>query len=248
MSLRHGHNPLDTVWQADAGDTMRRAGAWLRCAVAGVLCAYVVACVQNARATVRGPDANATAEMSHAAEAGTEHALPSSAHLAVIKADLTDAGDESVAFVSSLKDIFLAEGVPCELVWIAEVESGFDVWAVSVAGAAGLFQLMPETAERFGIRVASESDERFDPVLNSRAAARYLKFLHVELGSWTLAVAAYHAGEGCVRRALAAVGGSRYSDIAGALPEKTRDYVVRVLNVIDAAEGISAADLPAPAS
>jgi len=65
-------------------------------------------------------------------------------------------------YVARLKPIFVAEGVPAELVWLAEVESGFDTLARSPSGAAGLFQLMPETAKSLGLAL-SPWDQRRQP-------------------------------------------------------------------------------------
>jgi membrane-bound lytic murein transglycosylase D len=120
--------------------------------------------------------------------------------------------------VPRLKEIFVAEGLPPEWVWIAEVESSMNPKARSPAGARGLFQFMPATAQRFGMSV-SWPDERADPEKSARAAAKYLRFLHGEFGSWPLALAAYNAGEGRVCRTLkAADGASSFSAIARKLP------------------------------
>lgn len=139
--------------------------------------------------------------------------------------------------VSSLKSIFAAEGVPPELVWLAEVESSFDPRARSPAGAAGMFQFMPATAERFGLALAPR-DERLHPRKSARAAARYLKFLHGRFGSWPLALAAYNAGEGRVGRTLERTGGRRFADIAPHLPAETQLYVPKVMAVVEKREGV----------
>src|SRR5207244_4585519 len=96
-------------------------------------------------------------------------------------------------YVSRLKPVFAAEKVPPELVWLAEVESSFDPRARSPAGAAGLFQLMPDTAKRYGLRV-SPFDQRLHADQSAEAAAQYLRYLHGHFKEWRLALAAYHAG------------------------------------------------------
>jgi membrane-bound lytic murein transglycosylase D len=79
-------------------------------------------------------------------------------------------------YVPELKPIFAAQKIPPELVWVAEVESSFDRRAESPAGAAGLFQLMPATAKRFGLSLWPR-DQRFQPEPSATASAQYLKYL-----------------------------------------------------------------------
>src|SRR5206468_8339256 len=79
-------------------------------------------------------------------------------------------------YVPRLKPIFIAQKVPPELVWLAEVESSFDSKARSPAGASGLFQLMPATAKRYGLRTWP-LDQRLKPEASARAAAQYLEYL-----------------------------------------------------------------------
>jgi membrane-bound lytic murein transglycosylase D len=95
-----------------------------------------------------------------------------------------------------------ARGLPAELACLPMVESAFEPRAVSPAGAAGLWQLMPETARRFGLTVNSEIDERFDVRKSTAAAAAYLAALHALFKDWPLALAAYNCGEGAMLRAL----------------------------------------------
>jgi len=147
--------------------------------------------------------------------------------------------------VRNLKRIFLQEGIPGELVWIAEVESAMNPRARSRAGAVGLFQLTSETAGRFGLRTGLR-DERLHPEKSARAAARYLKILHREFGSWPLAIAAYNAGEGRVERALDYRGVSSFEEVAAFLPAETRSYVPRVMAIVADREGISPDALPEP--
>lgn len=138
--------------------------------------------------------------------------------------------------VPTLKDIFRAEGVPEELVWMAEVESSMNPKARSPVGATGLFQLMPQTARRFGLRT-SPRDERLNPEQNARAAAKYLKLLHGQFGSWPLALAAYNAGEGRVGRVLKKSSQKTFDAIADGLPVETQMYVPKVLATIKVREG-----------
>jgi len=127
-----------------------------------------------------------------------------------------------------LKVIFAAEGIPTELVWLAEVESSLNPSARSPAGARGLFQLMPATAKAFGLSTFP-FDERTQPGKSARAAAKFLRVLHERFDSWPLALAAYNAGEGRIANAQKKAGSPAYADIADLLPSETRMYVPKVL-------------------
>ena len=139
-------------------------------------------------------------------------------------------------YVSKLKPIFTAQKVPGELVWIAEVESSFDPRARSPVGAAGLFQLMPETARHYGLRTQF-MDERLQPEPSAGAAAKYLRHLYLHYKDWRLAVAAYNAGEGTVDRLLAKQKQKNFDAIARKLPAETQMYVPRVEATILRREG-----------
>lgn len=144
-----------------------------------------------------------------------------------------------------LKSIFRENGLPEELVWLAEVESGFNPRARSPVGASGLFQFMPATARRFGLN-PERPDERQQPDKSARAAAAYLRVLHRQFGSWPLALAGYNAGEGRVARTLKQRKASSFDDIAEVLPLETRLYVPKIAAVIERREGIQLAHLPPP--
>lgn len=111
-------------------------------------------------------------------------------------------------------------------------ESGGRVHAVSRAGAAGPLQFMPETGARFGLMTVNNFDERFDPVLEARAAAAYLnEELGVLNANLALVLAAYNGGEGLVGRLAAQNSGAGFwnPDLYSALSEQTRAYVPSVL-------------------
>lgn len=147
--------------------------------------------------------------------------------------------------IPRLKAVFKAEGVPTELVWIAEVESSLNPDAESPSGAVGLFQFMPATAKRFGLETAF-FDERKNPEKSARAAARYLKALYRQTGSWRLALASYNAGEGRVKRAQEKQNATSFDEIADDLPVETQMYVPKVMAVIALRENVDPAKLPAP--
>ena len=139
-------------------------------------------------------------------------------------------------YVPLLKPVFKQEGVPTELVWLAEVESSFDPQAKSPVGALGLYQFMPATAERFGLSLRPK-DERMVPERSALAAAKYLKFLHGRFQSWPLALAAYNAGEGRVGKLLTRHEANSFEEIAEHLPAETRMYVPKMAAVVRVREG-----------
>jgi len=148
-------------------------------------------------------------------------------------------------YVPVLKPIFAAQKVPPELVWVAGVESSFDRRAESPAGAGGLFQLMPETAKRFGLSLWPR-DQRFQTEPSATAAAQYLKYLFDRFKDWRLALAAYNAGEGTVQKQLDRHKTRSYDDIAEHLPAETQMYVPRVEAIVLQREGTELEQLPAP--
>jgi membrane-bound lytic murein transglycosylase D len=153
--------------------------------------------------------------------------------------------DAAKEYVPELKPIFVAQKVPPELVWMAEVESSFDRRAQSPAGAAGLFQLMPETAKRFGLSLWPR-DQRFQPEPSATASAQYLKSLYDTFHDWRLALAAYNCGEGTVQKLLDRYKTRSYDDIAEHLPAETQMYVPRVEAVVLQREGAKLERLSAP--
>lgn len=146
------------------------------------------------------------------------------------------------ALVPKLKSIFAAERVPEQLVWVAEVESGFNPRARSPAGAGGLFQLMPGTAKELGLR-RWPFDQRYQVEPSAQGAARYLKRLHAQFGDWRLALAAYNAGPGKVQGLLERKQTRSFDGIATALPAETQMFVPKVEATILRREGVSLAKM-----
>ncbi len=125
-----------------------------------------------------------------------------------------------------------ARGMPLEIALLPVVESAFEPYAYSRARASGLWQFVPGTGSRFGLKQNWWYDGRRDVVESTRAAFDYLQFLHDEFnGDWLLAIAAYNCGEMAVRRAVA------HNEAAGKptdfwslrLPKETRAYVPKLL-------------------
>lgn len=138
-----------------------------------------------------------------------------------------------------LQQSLAAEGMPTALLWVAAAESAFDPRAESSAGAAGLWQFMPDTARSFGLRVDSWVDERRDPEHSTRAAVRYLRDLHSRLGSWELAFAAYNMGYTNLLRSIRKYNTNDFDTLAtleAGLPWETTHYVPRILSLAVAAQ------------
>lgn len=130
-----------------------------------------------------------------------------------------------------VESIFQEFDLPTDLVYLSLVESGFNPNAYSRARATGPWQFIRSTARLYGLRIDPYVDERRDPIKATVAAARYLRDLYDQFGSWPLALAAYNAGEGRVSRVLHRTRADSFWDIVNSryLRRETREYVPRVM-------------------
>lgn len=136
-------------------------------------------------------------------------------------------------FMTMARRIFREEGVPENVAWLGQVESAWKPTAQSWAAAAGLWQFIPGTGSRYGLRRTAHVDERQSFEQATRASARYLKFLANRYGgNWELAMAAYNCGEGNVDRAIRRAGQSNFWAAYPYLPRETRNYVPNILATI----------------
>lgn len=111
----------------------------------------------------------------------------------------------SGAYIRDMRRIFSMYGLPEELCYLPHVESSFQPYARSKCGAAGMWQFMKGTGRRF-LRIDYLVDERFDPMVSTRAAAELLYDNYQRLGSWPLAITAYNHGTAGMERALRKMG------------------------------------------
>ena len=137
----------------------------------------------------------------------------------------------SSRYIPTMKAILKENGLPEDLVYLALIESGFNLRANSRARAVGPWQFMKPTGRRYGLRVDAWIDERRDPIKSTVAAARYLKDLYLMFESWYLAASAYNAGEYKILRAIETLKTNNYWRIcqAGFLRRETKDYIPKLI-------------------
>ncbi len=126
-------------------------------------------------------------------------------------------------------------GLPEELSWLPLIESGFKIRAQSPARALGLWQFVPSTGYKYGLRRNKWIDERLDPVKSTNAAIAYLTDLHEIFGDWATVLAAYNCGEGTVLRAINRQKKGYlddFWDLYERLPYETARYFPRFLAVL----------------
>ncbi len=125
-----------------------------------------------------------------------------------------------------IEPILQEEGIPDDFKYLAVAESALTN-AVSPAGAKGFWQLMPATARELGLEVNSNVDERYHLEVSTRAACAYLKESKENFGSWTLAAAAYNAGNAGINREQSRQEAQDYYDLL--LNAETSRYIFRIL-------------------
>lgn len=136
-------------------------------------------------------------------------------------------------FMRMARRIFREEGVPENVAWLGQVESAWKPSALSHMAASGLWQFIPGTGARYGLRRTAWVDERNSFEEATRASARYLRFLANRYGgNWELAMAAYNCGEGNVDRAIRRAGVANFWAAYPYLPQETRNYVPNILATI----------------
>ena len=138
-------------------------------------------------------------------------------------------------------ELLKEENLPEELSWLPLIESGFRVKALSKARALGLWQFIPSTGYKFGLKRNRYIDERLDPEKSTKAAIRYLKELHNHFGDWSTVLAAYNCGE---FRVLKVIRNQKINyldnfwDLYVRLPQETARYVPKFLATLHIVENL----------
>ncbi|MGA9039282.1 MAG: transglycosylase SLT domain-containing protein [Terriglobales bacterium] len=152
-----------------------------------------------------------------------------------------------------IQRVLKEEGVPQDLIFLAQAESGFHPLAVSRAGARGIWQFMGSRAKGYGLEHDRWMDDRQDPEKSTRAAARHLKDLYAQFGDWYLAMAAYNSGPGTVQSAVKRTGYADFWELyrRNVLPKETRNYVpiivaMTIMNKNPAQYGLDQVELEKP--
>ena len=132
---------------------------------------------------------------------------------------------------NTIAPILASQGVPPMLASVAVVESSLNNYAVSPAGAKGMWQFTKGTALMYGLEISKNFDERNDSDLSTIAAGKFLSDLFKIFKDWNLALAAYNAGPARISRIIKESGTNDFWELsrAGKLPQETTDYVPRVL-------------------
>ena len=146
---------------------------------------------------------------------------------------LENALTRSGRYEDMIRRVLKQEGVPQDLIYLAQAESGFHPLALSRVGARGIWQFMASRARGYGLQRDWWVDDRQDPEKATRAAARHLKDLYQQFGDWYLAMAAYNSGPGTVQSAVKRTGYADFWELyrRNVLPKETRNYVPIIVAV-----------------
>ena len=125
-----------------------------------------------------------------------------------------------------LEPLLKKYGIPDDFKYLCVAESAL-VDETSSAGAAGFWHFMKGTGKEYGLEINKNVDERYDIEKSTKVAAAYLKKSYERFGSWSLAAAAYNAGNARVARSLKSQGVTSYYDAL--LPDETERYVLRII-------------------
>ncbi|HET7542224.1 MAG TPA: transglycosylase SLT domain-containing protein [Polyangiaceae bacterium] len=163
---------------------------------------------------------------------------------------------KSGRYAAAMRAELARAGVPTELVWLSMIESGHNPSIVSPAGAAGLWQFMPDAGRTYGLTVDRWVDERLDPERSTQAASRYLSDLYRRFGSWELAIAAYNMGYGGLARSIRKFNSNDFWELVryeAGVPWETTLYVPKIfaLSIVmnnKRAFGLDGVEMDAPDS
>jgi len=136
-------------------------------------------------------------------------------------------------FLPNLHEIIGNSDIPNIFLYMAMTESGFILDASSHKSAKGLWQLMPLTAKKLNLKITKNIDERLDPIKSTKAAIKYLEYLHKRFGKWYLAAIAYNCGETKLARSIKKAKTDNLLVLLNPskkyLPLETRNYIRRII-------------------
>jgi len=136
-------------------------------------------------------------------------------------------------YMPMFKELLVNDGLSHLFVYLSMTESGFKANAKSNKKAAGLWQFMSATAQRFGLKVDKDIDERYDPLASTNAAMKYIQTLYRQFGKWYLVMMAYNCGEGRVARAIKRAGTDDFATLMDSkfryIPAETRTYLKKII-------------------
>ena len=143
-----------------------------------------------------------------------------------------------------IQDLFVSNGLPPDLYYLGILESGFVIKAKSRVGATGAWQFMAPTGRQYGLKINNYVDERHDIIRSTLAAIRYLKELYRQKKTWHMALAAYNAGPGRVRRAMRRGRSTNYWNLTRRrlLPYDTREYIPQFLAILSIGKNLGKYD------
>lgn len=136
-------------------------------------------------------------------------------------------------YMPMFTDLLVKDGLSQLFVYLSMTESGFQVNAKSKKQAAGLWQFMSATAQRFGLRVSKKVDDRYDPMASTEAAMKYIQVLYKEFGKWYLVMMAYNCGEGRLSRGIKKAGTDDFATLMDSslknIPAETIRYLKKII-------------------
>lgn len=164
------------------------------------------------------------------------------------RATLVNGLKRSGRYRSMIQRILAEEGVPQELIFLAQAESGFLPRAVSYKAAVGMWQFVKWRGGEYGLKSDGTLDLRLDPEKATRAAARHLRDLYMQFGDWPLALAAYNCGPGCVDRAVQRTGYANFWVLRDrhAIPRETTNYVPIIMAMTIITKNLAAYGIERP--
>jgi membrane-bound lytic murein transglycosylase D len=155
-------------------------------------------------------------------------------YLAENRKELNHQLERGARYRDAVEDILRENGVPAEVYYVGMVESGYLAESYSPKDAVGFWQITGDTAARIGLTVNYDEDDRLKLRKSTQAAAKYLKSMHDEFGSWALAIAAYNCGDNHMRRMIEKYQSHDFWELVSlhAFKRETVEYIPKILAIM----------------